>query len=80
MTTLVLKHSEWLSVRQRMDADYGKVNTLISWRLQELLGFTVRYHTGYSVWKKQYEDDIRLDFINQDSLTFFKLKYGFTDA
>jgi len=75
MTTVVLKHSEWAEVRQRIDADYGKINTLVSWRLKELLGFTVRHHTGYSIWKKKYEDDIRLDFVNDDARTFFQLKY-----
>lgn len=75
MTTLVLKHSEWDEVRQRIDADYGKINTLVSWRLKDLLGFTVRHHTGYSIWKKKYEDDIRLDFVNDDARTFFQLKY-----
>ena len=75
MTTVVLKHQEWAEVRQRIDADYGKINTLVSWRLKELLGFTVRHHTGYSIWKKKYEDDIRLDFVNDDARTFFQLKY-----
>lgn len=75
MTTLVLKHSEWVELRQRIDADYGKINTLVSWRLKELLGFTVRHHTGYSIWKKKYEDDIRLDFVNDDARIFFQLKY-----
>ncbi len=75
MTTLVLKHSEWDEVRQRIDADYGKINTLVSWRLKDLLGFTVRHHTGYSIWKKKYEDDIRLDFVNDDARIFFQLKY-----
>ena len=75
MTTIVLKHSEWLALRQRIDADYGKVVSMVSWKLKETLGFTYRHHTGYSVWTKRYEDDIRLDFVNDDYLAFFKLKY-----
>ena len=75
MTTLVLKHSQWQSIRRRIDADYGPAKSLVSWRLKELLGFTVRHHTGYSIWKKRYEDDIRLDFVSQEALTFFQLKY-----
>jgi len=75
MTTIVLKHQEWNIIRQRIDSDYGIVVAMVSWKLKETLGFTVRHHTGYSVWKKQYEDDIRLDFVNQDALTFFQLKY-----
>lgn len=80
MTTIVLKHSEWLAVRKRIESDYGPAPTLVSWRLRELLGFTVRHHKGYNIWNKIHENDIRLDFVNEDSLTFFKLKYGFIDA
>lgn len=80
MTTIVLKHNEWHELRQRIDADYGKTTTLVSWRLKETLGFTIRHHIGFSVWNKRYEDDVRLDFVNQDSYIFFKLKYGFADA
>lgn len=75
MSTIVLKHSEWNDLRQRIDADYGPVVSLVSWKLKETLGFTVRHHTGYSVWNKRYEDDIRLDFINEDYQAFFRLKY-----
>ncbi len=75
MTTLVLKHSEWNKLRKRIHTDYGIVVAMVSYRLKETLGFTVRYHTGYNVWKKQYEDDIRLDFVDDERLVFFKLKY-----
>ena len=80
MTTLVLKHKEWLAVRQRIDVDYGPASTLVSWRLKEILGFTVRHHKGYNVWNKIHENDIRLDFVDDNSLTFFRLKYGFGNA
>jgi hypothetical protein len=75
MTTLVLKHSEWDNIRQRIDADYGIVVAMVSWKTKETLGFTVRHHTGYSIWTKKWEDDIRLDFVNDDARTFFQLKY-----
>jgi hypothetical protein len=75
MTTIVLKHSEWRDLQQRITADYGIVVAMVSWKTKETLGFTVRHHTGQSVWNKRYEDDIRLDFVNQDASTFFQLKY-----
>jgi hypothetical protein len=75
MTTLVLKHSEWDIIRQRIDADYGIVVAMISWKTKETLGFTVRHHRVYHLSNHQYVDDIRLDFVNEDSLVFFKLKY-----
>jgi hypothetical protein len=75
MTTIVLKHSEWRDLRQRIDRDYGPVVSMVSWRLRETLGFTVRHHAGLNVWKQRYEDDIRLDFVDDERLVFFKLKY-----
>jgi hypothetical protein len=75
MTTIALKHQDWRNLRQRIDADYGKVVSMVSWKLKETLGFTVRHHTGFNVLNKQYEDDIRLDFVDQERLVFFKLKY-----
>lgn len=75
MTTLVFTHKDWQAIRQRIDNDYGTVISLVSWKLRETLGFTVRHHIGFNVWNKRWDDDIRLDFVNQDSLTFFQLKY-----
>ena len=75
MTTIVLKHKEWAEIRQRIDADYGQVTTLVSWRLKETLGFTVRHHQGNNPINGHWVDDIRLDFVNKDSRTFFQLKY-----
>jgi len=75
MTTVVLKHQEWTAIRQRIDADYGKINTLVSWRLKATLGFTVRHHQGHNPINGHWVDDIRLDFVNEDSRTFFQLKY-----
>jgi hypothetical protein len=75
MTTLVLEHKKWTAIRQRIDADYGIVVGMVSWRLKETLGFTVRHHTGHSARNERWEDDIRLDFANEDAATFFRLKY-----
>jgi len=75
MTTVVLSHDTWTKIRQQIDADYGRAVAMVSWKLQETLGFTVRHHCGHNVWKKRFEDDIRLDFVNKDALTFFQLKY-----
>jgi hypothetical protein len=51
------------------------VTTLVSWRLKETLGFTVRYHQGHNPINGHWVNDIRLDFINEDAATFFRLKY-----
>ena len=75
MTTLVLEPKHWFKIRQRIDADYGPLISLVSWKTKEVLGFTVRHHAGHNVWNKQYENDVRLDFVSEDQFVFFKLKY-----
>jgi hypothetical protein len=80
MTTLVLKTTEWNRLRTRISNDYGQTTVMLSWRLKETLGFTVRTHSGKNHLTNEYEHDTRLDFVNQDSLTFFNLKYGHTDG
>lgn len=80
MTTLILKHSEWNRLRQRISNDYGQTTVMLSWRLKETLGFTARTHSGKNSLTNIYEYDTRLDFVSQDALTFFNLKYGCRDG
>ena len=75
MTTIVLAHKEWIILQQKIDHDYGRVTTLISWRLKETLGFTVRHHHGNNPINGHWVNDMRLDFINEDAAIFFRLKY-----
>ncbi len=80
MTTLVLKNSDWNRLRQRISDDYGRTTVMLSWRLKETLGFTIRTHSGKNSLTNVYEYDTRLDFVSQDALTFFNLKYGYRDG
>jgi len=48
MTTIVLDNREWNKIRPKIDSDYGKITTMISWRLRETLGFTVRHHQDHN--------------------------------
>ena len=75
MATIVLRNFEWEQLRPRIDADYGKVTTMISWRLKETLGFTVRRHRGFDSKLLEWVDDTRLDFVDETSATFFRMKY-----
>ena len=75
MTTLVLKHQEWRDLQQRIEDDYGIVVAMISWKTKETLGFTVRHHQGHNPINGHWVNDIRLDFVDQDAATFFRLKY-----
>jgi hypothetical protein len=75
MTTIVMKTYEWRKLRDRIDQDYGKATTKISWRLKETLGFTVRTHQGINSLTNVYEYDTRLDFVDETAATFFRMKY-----
>ena len=75
MTTLVIKKRDWHKIRSQIEQDYGRVTTMVSWRLRETLGFTVRHHQGTNHLTNIYEYDVRLDFVNLEALTFFQLKY-----
>lgn len=75
MTTIVLQNHDWAKIQVQIDADYGTSATLISWRLKATLGFTVRHHQGHNPINGHWVNDIRLDFINEDTATFFRLKY-----
>jgi hypothetical protein len=75
MTTIVLDAYGWSVIRHKIDHDYGQVTTLVSWRLKETLGFTVRRHQGHNPINGHWVNDIRLDFVDEDAATFFRLKY-----
>lgn len=81
---------EWGELRTRLDAEYGKSMTMVSWKLKRELGFSIRYHRGlvpnqYSddgEWleeefrnKYHYEDQVHLDFFNESAQSWFQLKY-----
>ena len=75
MTTIVMNDYNWQKIRARIDEDYGRVTTLISWRLKETLGFTVRHHRGINSLTNIFEYDTRLDFVDETAATFFRMKY-----
>ena len=55
--------------------EHGDSVILISWKLKDTLGFTVRRHREYNPINGHMVDDIRLDFYDEPSITFFQLKY-----
>ena len=75
MTTIVMNEYNWQKIRARIDQDYGQVTTLVSWRLKETLGFTVRRHQGTNSLTNIFEYDTRLDFVDETAATFFRMKY-----
>lgn len=75
MTTIVMNEYNWRKIRTRINEDYGPVTTLISWQLKATLGFTVRRHRGNNHLTNIFENDIRLDFVDEAAATFFRMKY-----
>ena len=73
--TLIFTERQWNKIYHRIRYDYGDAVILISWRLKEELGFTVRRHRDYDPVNGHMKDDIRLDFYDEAKMVFFKLKY-----
>jgi hypothetical protein len=73
--TLILTEYIWNEIYIRLREEYGDTVVIISWKLKETLGFTVRRHRDYNPVNGHMVDDIRLDFYDNAALTFFQLKY-----
>jgi len=78
--TLTLSEYQWNKIYHQIREEYGDTVVIISWKLRETLGFTVRRHRDYDKTLGHMVNDIRLDFYDEPSITFFQLKYLNTDA
>lgn len=75
---IVLTHRQWDKLKTRLTNDYSPSVMMISWRMKEKLGFTVR---EYQAWREvgskwNATSDIRLDFYDEPKRTMFLLKYS----
>jgi hypothetical protein len=73
--TLILTEYIWNEIYIRIREEYGDTTVIISWKLKDTLGFTVRRHRDYNPVNGHMVNDIRLDFYDEAALTFFQLKY-----
>lgn len=73
--TLILTESKWNTIYNLIRKEYGDTTVIISWKLKETLGFTVRRHRDYDPINGHMVNDIRLDFYDESAMTFFQLKY-----
>jgi hypothetical protein len=74
-----LSHSEWAVVREQIKRDYGPTTLMISWKLKEALGFTVREHQRWDDTFEGYDDRrsvICLDFVSEQHKLVYLLKYS----
>jgi hypothetical protein len=72
---IVLTQSKWYTLKERLTNDYSPSVMMLSYRMKDKLGFTVREHQEWS-HQKGYITDIRLDFYNESKRTMFLLKYS----
>jgi hypothetical protein len=75
--TLTISHRAWDKLKEKITEDYGRATVLISWRLRDHVGFTVRSHRDYQPdadWDQ--ENTIRLDFWDDQMQTMFLLRYS----
>jgi hypothetical protein len=72
---IVLTQSKWYKLKKQLTTDHSPSVMMLSYRMKDKLGFTVREH---SEWTEQYGYiiDIRLDFYNEPKRTMFLLKYS----
>ena len=72
---IVLTQSQWYKLKNRLTDDHSPSVMMLSYRMKDKLGFTVREHRRYSP-DKGYMVDICLDFFNEPKRTMFLLKYS----
>ena len=73
--TIALSYRAWERLKEKIVEDYGRTTVLISWRLRDRLGFTVREHADYNV-DYELRKPMRLDFYDEQLQTMFLLKYS----
>jgi hypothetical protein len=72
---IVLTQSNWYKLKEQLTNDYSPSVMMLSYRMKDKLGFTVREHREWTQ-QRGYMVDIRLDFYNEPKRTMFLLKYS----
>jgi hypothetical protein len=72
---IILSQSKWYTLKERLTNDYSPTFMMLSYRVKDKLGFTVREHREWTE-QRGYMVDIRLDFYNEPKRTMFLLKYS----
>lgn len=74
--TITLSVRQWEKLKSQIIEDYGRATILISHRLRDTLGFTLRRHMDYSDTSLVFQWTMRLDFWDDMLHTMFLLKYS----
>jgi hypothetical protein len=79
MSTVYLTEKAWKTIRQTLAAENPSSVMLISWRMRDRLGFSVREHRQWTSKEGRYrfiEESIVLDFYDEFKYTLFLLRFG----
>ena len=79
-TIIFEREREWRYIKDKIRQDFGLTILVISWRLKQKLGFTVRYHKELipqieDKTKMYYQNQVHLDFYTESAQSWFMLKY-----
>jgi hypothetical protein len=72
---IVLTQDKWYKLKNQLINDYSPSVMMLSYKMKDKLGFTVREHREWTE-QRGYMIDIRLDFFNEPKRTMFLLKYS----
>jgi hypothetical protein len=73
---IVLSDTQWDKLKARLYTDNKPSVMLMSYKMKEVLGFTVRTHSWYDEQCKTHRCHICLDFYNDSIQTMFRLRYS----
>lgn len=73
---IILSHQAWDKLKAQLHLDYPRSVVMISYKMKEVLGFSVREYVDWDSKINRYVNDIRLDFYNESKRTMFLLKYS----
>jgi hypothetical protein len=79
MSTVYLTEKNWSTIRAILAAENTPSTMMISWRMRDRLGFTVREHREWTERKGRYhfvEESIVLDFYNESKYTLFLMRFS----
>lgn len=79
MSTVYMTEKNWRAVREILAAENKPSVMMISHRMKEKLGFSVREHRHWTQTDGKYkftEESIALDFYNESKYTMFLIRFG----
>lgn len=81
--TLSLTHNQWYTINQVLKQEYPINILILNSNLKKHLGFTKRIHSSWVEIKNEYYDNyksrretVKLDFVSDNKLLLFKLKFN----